>query len=40
MNAPLHHLHKVELQTRDYKDKITPFWCPGCGHHGVLTGVF
>lgn len=40
MNAPLHHLHKVELQTRDYKDDITPFWCPGCGHHGVLTGVF
>jgi 2-oxoglutarate ferredoxin oxidoreductase subunit beta len=40
MNAPLHHLHKVELQTRDYKDEITPFWCPGCGHHGVLTGVF
>ena len=40
MNAPHHHLHKVELQTRDYKDNVTPFWCPGCGHHGVLTGVF
>jgi 2-oxoglutarate ferredoxin oxidoreductase subunit beta len=40
MNAPQRHLHKVALQPKDYKDNVTPFWCPGCGHHGVLTSVF
>lgn len=45
MNAPhppLHpqaHLHKVSLQSKDYKDSVNPFWCPGCGHHGVLTSL-
>lgn len=39
MNSPQQHLHKVELQTKDYRDEVTPFWCPGCGHHGILTGL-
>lgn len=40
MNAPTDHLHQVALQAKDYKEEeVTPFWCPGCGHHGVLTGL-
>ena len=46
MNAPLHaplnaqkHLHRVELNAKDYRDTVTSFWCPGCGHHGVLTAL-
>src|SRR3989338_7448474 len=43
MNAPLQphtHFHKVELKPKDYKDEATPsFWCAGCGHYGVLTGL-
>ena len=39
MSAHQQHLHKVDLQPRNYKEEISPFWCPGCGHHGVLTGV-
>jgi 2-oxoglutarate/2-oxoacid ferredoxin oxidoreductase subunit beta len=45
MNAPhppLHpqtHLHKVALASKEYKDNVNPFWCPGCGHHGVLTSL-
>jgi 2-oxoglutarate ferredoxin oxidoreductase subunit beta len=43
MNAPLQpqtHFHKVEFKPKDYKDEATPsFWCAGCGHYGVLTGL-
>jgi 2-oxoglutarate ferredoxin oxidoreductase subunit beta len=46
MNAPhpvvLHpqaHLHKVALQSKEYKENLSAFWCPGCGHHGVLTSL-
>jgi 2-oxoglutarate ferredoxin oxidoreductase subunit beta len=45
MNAPaIHfhpqaHLHKVTLQPKEYKETLNPFWCPGCGHHGVLTSL-
>lgn len=39
MNAPNPHLHKVQLQSKDYKDNVTPFWCAGCGDHGVLTSL-
>ena len=46
MNAPSHaplnaqkHLHRVELNAKDYRDTVTSFWCPGCGHHGVLTAL-
>lgn len=43
MNAhlqPQTHLHRVELKSKDYKNETTPaFWCAGCGHYGVLTGL-
>ena len=42
MNAPLQpnmHFHKVELKPKDYKNETTAFWCAGCGHYGVLTGL-
>lgn len=40
MNAhPQQHLHKVELKPKDYKNETTAFWCAGCGHYGVLTGL-
>lgn len=41
MNAPdpISHLHKVQLQPKQYKEDTPSFWCPGCGHHGVLTGL-
>lgn len=43
MNAILHpqsHFNKVELKPKDYKNEKTPaFWCAGCGHYGVLTGL-
>lgn len=32
-------MHKVTFQSKDYKDDCKPFWCPGCGHHGILTGL-
>ncbi|WIM05557.1 MAG: 2-oxoacid:ferredoxin oxidoreductase subunit beta [Candidatus Nitricoxidivorans perseverans] len=32
-------LHKVSLPSKDYKDNDNSFWCPGCGHHGILTGL-
>ena len=42
MNAihhPQMHLHKVELKPKDYKTDTPSFWCAGCGHYGVLTGL-
>ncbi len=43
MNAilqPHAHFHKVDFKPKDYKDENTPsFWCAGCGHYGVLTGL-
>jgi 2-oxoglutarate ferredoxin oxidoreductase subunit beta len=39
MTAALTHLHRVQLQSKDYKEDTPSFWCPGCGHHGVLTGL-
>ncbi|MDH4286744.1 MAG: 2-oxoacid:ferredoxin oxidoreductase subunit beta [Gallionella sp.] len=36
---PQKHLHKVELKSKDYKNETTAFWCAGCGHYGVLTGL-
>jgi 2-oxoglutarate/2-oxoacid ferredoxin oxidoreductase subunit beta len=36
---PQMHLHQVELKPKDYKTETTPFWCAGCGHYGVLTGL-
>jgi len=43
MNAilqPQTHFHKVDYKPKDFKDEKTPaFWCAGCGHYGVLTGL-
>jgi 2-oxoglutarate ferredoxin oxidoreductase subunit beta len=42
MNAPIQsqiHLHRVALEPKDYRDGVASFWCPGCGHNGVLTSL-
>ncbi len=41
MNSP----EKIDCEAlirkpKDYKSGITPIWCPGCGHHSVLNGVY
>ena len=28
-----------QLKPKDYKSKVNPDWCPGCGDFGVLTGL-
>lgn len=33
-------LNKVQMLPKEYKSEIPPIWCPGCGHHGVLTGIY
>lgn len=40
MSSAQMHLHKVELQAKDYKTDLPGFWCPGCGHNGILTGMY
>ena len=27
------------MQTMDYKGKVKPSWCPGCGNHAVLSAL-
>ena len=29
----------VQLKPKDYKGKVDPDWCPGCGDFGVLTSL-
>ena len=29
--------HVVELKAKDFKGKVNPDWCPGCGDFGVLS---
>ena len=29
----------VKLKPRDYKGKVDPDWCPGCGDFGVLSSL-
>ena len=29
----------VQLKPKDFKSKINPDWCPGCGDFGVLIGL-
>lgn len=29
----------VELKPKDFKGKVDPDWCPGCGDFGVLSGL-
>ncbi|SVA76676.1 uncharacterized protein METZ01_LOCUS129530, partial [marine metagenome] len=30
---------KVSLKPKDFKGKVSPDWCPGCGDFGVLSGL-
>lgn len=38
MNAPIK-FHQVQLESKDYREDLASFWCPGCGHNGVLTSL-
>ena len=29
----------IELTAKDFKSKVEPDWCPGCGDFGVLSGL-
>ena len=29
----------VKLKARDFKGKVNPDWCPGCGDFGVLNAL-
>ena len=29
----------VALKAKDFKGKVEPDWCPGCGDFGVLSSV-
>ena len=29
----------VQLKPKDFKGKVDPDWCPGCGDFGVLNGL-
>jgi 2-oxoglutarate ferredoxin oxidoreductase subunit beta len=30
---------KPKIKASDYKSKLKPIWCPGCGHFGVLSAI-
>ncbi|ABK44258.1 pyruvate ferredoxin/flavodoxin oxidoreductase, beta subunit [Magnetococcus marinus MC-1] len=33
--------HKMEnMKPKDYKSEVPTTWCPGCGHFGILNGVY
>lgn len=29
-----------KIRWQDYKSHLHPIWCPGCGHFGVLNGIY
>jgi 2-oxoglutarate ferredoxin oxidoreductase subunit beta len=29
----------VALKAKDYKSRVKPIWCPGCGHFAVLAAI-
>lgn len=29
-----------QIRWQDYKSHLHPIWCPGCGHFGVLNGIY
>ncbi|MGD8792203.1 MAG: 2-oxoacid:ferredoxin oxidoreductase subunit beta [Anaerolineae bacterium] len=31
---------KLKLRAKDYKSKVKPTWCPGCGDFGVLAALY
>lgn len=33
-------LNKVEMKPKEYKSDVSVVWCPGCGHHGILNGIY
>ena len=28
------------IKPTDYRSDVKPIWCPGCGHHGILNGLY
>ncbi len=40
MSAVLESMKKIERKPSDYKSEVKPVWCPGCGHFGVLSGIY
>ena len=30
---------QISLKPKDFKGKVDPDWCPGCGDFGVLSGL-
>ncbi len=40
MNSPETIPCDIARKPKDYKSGINPIWCPGCGHHSVLNGVY
>lgn len=33
-------LNQVEMKPKEYKSDVSVVWCPGCGHHGILNGIY
>lgn len=33
-------LNQCEMLPKEYKSDVKVVWCPGCGHHGILNGVY
>ncbi|MBF0141050.1 MAG: 2-oxoacid:ferredoxin oxidoreductase subunit beta [Magnetococcales bacterium] len=31
---------QVALKPKDYKSEVPVVWCPGCGHYGILNGIY
>ena len=40
MNAVAQHFNAVELKPKEYKSDLPPVWCAGCGHYGILSGIY
>ncbi len=32
--------NQCEMTPKEYKSSVTPVWCPGCGHFGILNGIY
>ena len=39
-SAPAEQTLNQPLRPKDYKSDVSPIWCPGCGHHGVLSSIY
>ena len=33
-------LNQVSMKPKDYKSEVSVVWCPGCGHFGILNGIY